>query len=93
MCYAVQNPYAIIRNTGHGSYYVKKLNKLSSTEFEFMAYDLYSFLQYLKPYKPVDTVYTCYLNQTNTPLVNPLKKLLNIEIYNEKWFSKEMVQV
>ena len=69
---------------------MRKLHKLDSPEFKFMAYDLYhlsSPLKPLKPLKPVDTTDTRYLNQAHTPITNPLKKALHIELYNEKWFD------
>ena len=39
--YAVQGSYQIIRITGHGSYFVRKLHKYVSPELKFIAYDLY----------------------------------------------------
>ena len=36
LCYGIRGPYHIIRNIGHGSYYVKKLNKPNSPELKFM---------------------------------------------------------
>ena len=53
-----------------------------------MTYDLYPLSPSLKPCEPVDTTDSRYLNQQHTPLANPLKKVLHIELYNEKWFSK-----
>ena len=39
LCYAVQGPYQIIRTTGNGSYFVRKLHRSDSSELTFMAYD------------------------------------------------------
>ena len=55
-----------------------------------MAYDLYPLTPSLKPCKPVDSTDTRYLNQSHTPIANPLKKALHIELYNEKWFDKPL---
>jgi len=52
-----------------------------------MAYDLYPLPPSLKSCEPVDTIDTRYLNQFHTPITNPLKKALHIELYNEKWFD------
>ena len=41
LCYAVMGPYQILRNTGHGSYFVKNLYKPDSFVLKFIAYDLY----------------------------------------------------
>ena len=53
-----------------------------------MAYDLYPLPPSLKTSELVDTTDSRYLNQTYTPFVNPLKKDLYIELYNEKWVDK-----
>ena len=90
LCYAVRGPYQIIRITGHGSYFVRKLHRPDSPELKFMAYDLYPFPPSLKPCEPVDTRDTRYLNPSQTPISNPLKKALHIELYNEKWFDKPL---
>ena len=42
----------------------------------------------LKLCEPVDSSDIHYLNQSHTPIVNPLKKALNIELHIEEWFSK-----
>ena len=34
LCYAVRGPYQFLRNTGHGSYFVKKLHKPDSPELK-----------------------------------------------------------
>ena len=90
LTYAVRGPYQIIRTTGHGSYFVRKLHRPDSPELKFMAYDLYPLPPSLKPCEPVDTTDTRYLNQSSTPVANPLKKALHIELYNEKWFNKPL---
>ena len=48
-----------------------------------MAYDVYPLPHSLKPCEPVDTTDTRYLNQSYTPVANPLKKALHVELYNE----------
>ena len=49
-----------------------------------MAHDLYPLPPSLKPFEPIDSTDTRYLNHTHAPLVNPLKRALHIELYNEK---------
>ena len=65
---------------------MRKLHKLDSPELKFIAYHLYPLHPSLKPCEPIDTTDTRYLNQSHTPVTNPLKKGLHIELYNEKWF-------
>ena len=84
LSYAVRGPYHIIRTTSHGSYFVRKLHQPDCPELKFMVYDLYPLRPSLKPCKPVDSTDTWYLNQSHAPLINPLKKTLYIELYNDK---------
>ena len=86
--YSDRGPYQIVHHTGFGSYYVRKLHKPDSPELKFVAYDLYSLPPSLKPYEPVDTTDIRYLNQTDSPLANPLKRALHIELYDKRYFTK-----
>ena len=61
LSYSVRGPYQIRRNTGLGSYFVRKLNKPDSPEFNFMAHDLYPLPPSLKPYEPINSTDTSYL--------------------------------
>ena len=53
-----------------------------------MATDLYPLPPSLKPCEPVDSSDIRYLNHSHSPIVNPLSKPLNIELYNDTWFDK-----
>ena len=74
LSYSVRGPYQILRNTGLGSYFVRKFNKTDSPELKFMAHDLYPLLLSLKPCEPIDSTDARYLNKHYDPLGNPLKK-------------------
>ena len=52
-----------------------------------MATDLYPLPPTLKPCEPVDSSNIRYLNISYSPIVNPLSKPLNIELYNDTWFD------
>ena len=67
---------------------MKKLHKPDNPEFKFMAYNLYSLPPSLKPYEPLDTIDTRYLNQSYAPPINPLDKYMHIALYHDKWFNK-----
>ena len=41
----------------------------------------------LFPSHPLDTIDQRYLDSTHAPIVNPLKKSMKIELYNDKWLS------
>ena len=88
LSYQVRGPFRIVTCTGQGSYHVRKLFKPDSPTLKFMAVDLYPLPPSLKPCEPVDSSDTRYLNQSYSPIINPLRKALNIELYNETWFDK-----
>ena len=41
LSYSIRGPFQIIRTTGFGSYFTRKINKPDSPELKFMTYDLY----------------------------------------------------
>ena len=88
--YSIQVSFQIIRNTGFGRYFVRKFNKHSIANLKLMAYDLYPLLPFLKLFEPIDSTDIRYLNQTHAYLVNSPKKVLDIELYNDKWFNKPL---
>ena len=88
LIYQVRGSFRIVTCSGRGSYLVRKLYKPYSPELKFMTADLYPLPSSLKPYEPVDSFDTRYLNQSYSPIVNPLSKPLNIKFYNETWFDK-----
>ena len=51
-----------------GSYFVRKLNTLDSSELKCMAYDVYPLPPSLKPCESIDSTDTHYLNQMHTLL-------------------------
>ena len=53
-----------------------------------MATDLYPLPPSLKPYEAVDSSNIRYLNHSHSFIVNPLSKILNIEVYNDNWFDE-----
>ena len=74
LSYSVRGPFQIIRPTGFGSYFVRKLNKSNSPELQFMAYDLYPLPPSLKPCESIDSTDIRYLNQKHPSPVNLLKR-------------------
>ena len=55
-----------------------------------MDVDLYPLPASLKPCEYDDRSDTRYLNQSYYPIVNPLRKVLNIDLYNKTWFDKPL---
>ena len=75
-----------IRYTGCVSYYVRKLYRLDSTKMTFMARHLFLLSPSVKRYESNYMFNTISLNQSCAYCVS-LKKALDIEVYNEKWFG------
>ena len=84
MFYAVRDTFLIIRGIGRGGYIVRKINKPDKPELNFISEDLYILPSSLKTYELMDGSDTRYLNHSHVPIVNPLKKQLNIELFNKK---------
>ena len=88
LSYQVRGPFRIVQFTGRGSYFARKLYKPNSPQLNLMDTDLYPLLHSLKPCENVNSSNIRYLNQSYSPIINPLIKPLNIVIYNETWFDK-----
>ena len=88
LSYQVRRPFRIVKCTSHGSYLVQKLYKPNSPELKFVATDLYPLSPSLKPCESVYSSNIRYLNHSHSPIVNPLNKPLNIELYNDTWSDK-----
>ena len=86
--YQVRGPFRIVKCTGYDRYLVRKSYKPDSPELKCMAIDLYPLPPSLKSCEPVDSSDIRYLNHSHSPIVNPLSKHLNIELYNDTWFDK-----
>ena len=78
LSYHVRDPFRIVTFTGQGSYLVRKLYKVDSPTLKFMTVDLHPLPPSLKPCELVDSSDTRYLNQSYSPFVNQLRKILNI---------------
>ena len=83
LSYQVRGPFRFVTWTGRGGYFVRKLYKPDNPTLKFTVVDLYPLPPSLKPCDPIDSLYTRYLNQLYSPIVNPLRKSLSIELYNE----------
>ena len=79
LSYSIRGSFRIIHSIAFDSYFVRKLNKPDSSELKSIAYDLCPLLPSLKPYESINSTYTHYLNQMYVPLINLLKKTLDIE--------------
>ena len=82
LSYQVRGPFFSVTCTSRRNYLVLKLYKPDSPDLQFMVVDLYPLPLSLKLCEHVDSSDTRYLNQSYSPIVNPLREPLNIELYN-----------
>ena len=61
----------------------KFFKKLNNPDFKFFSENVYILPPSLTYYDPVCSSNTRYLNKYHALNINPLKHLLNIELYNE----------
>ncbi len=86
LSYQVRGPYRIISHSA-GSYKVVPMHLPDSTPLSYPGHMLSPVPPGILPCSPVDSPDFRYLNHGHAPLPNPLKRHLNIEQYNEVWFS------
>jgi len=87
--YKAKGPYKIISVLSTGSYSVQKLGQENSPVLKFHGSDLFQLPPCLTPCKPLDTPDLRYLNNTSSPIPHPLQKALDIQLYNEHWFTDQ----
>ena len=65
------------------SYHVARYSEESSATIKYKGFELYLLPPSIFPHNPVDTMYQRYLIFSHAPIVSLLKKLLQIELYND----------
>ena len=68
------------------AYLVAHYGKESSATRKYKGCELYLLPPSIFPHNPVDTMDQRYLNFSHAPIVSPLKKSLQIELYNDTYF-------
>jgi hypothetical protein len=86
LSYQVRGPFRILSHSA-GSYQVVPMHRPDSTPLSYPGHLLSPVPAGILPCTPVDSSDFRYLNHGHAPLPNPLKRHLNIEQYNEVWFS------
>ena len=89
MSYKAKGLFIITSDLGHNSFEVQRYDKPSSAKRKYKNTELYLLPPALFPSKPLDTIDQRYLDSRNAPIVNPLKKTLRIELYNNKWLQSK----
>ena len=87
--YQARGPFQIVKILGNNSYEVKRYNKTDSAVQKYKGSKLYLLPPAILPHDPLGTTDQWYLNHDHAPIVSPLKKPMNIELYNDNNFSEK----
>lgn len=76
LSYNWQGVYRIIKDLGHGSYMVQKLNRPDLVPQKMKMSDIKHLPSSLLPCEPLDKVDLRYLNHSHSPVVHPAQRFL-----------------
>ena len=80
--------FIILEDLGNDSYHVQRYNDADSAIRKYKGTDSYVLPPEIFPSDCLDTMDVRYLNYSNVPIISPLEKALNIEMYNAVYFEK-----
>ena len=86
-----RGPFVTLENLGNDSYHVQRYNDADSAVRKHKGTELYLLPPAIFPIDPLDTMDVRYLNYSNAPIISPLKKALNIDMYNAVHFGNPPV--
>jgi len=86
LSYRARGPFKIVTVLGHNSFAVQNWTNPAAATRKYKATEAYLLPPSLFPSEPLDTLDQRYLNYENAPVVSPLKKPLQIELYNDVHF-------
>ena len=87
--YQARRPFIILENSNHGSYIFRKLDYSSVLKSKFMSEELHLLSPCTLPCDPINSSDCRFINSVSLPIIRTLKKSLNAEIYNERWFHNK----
>jgi hypothetical protein len=88
LCYCLRGPYTIVAALGHGAYTLRKLGSSDGPTLKYHAEDIPLRPPAIQPVEPLDGPDLHYLNHARAPISHPMKKVFNIGLYNNVWFSQ-----
>ncbi|MGH7955061.1 MAG: hypothetical protein ACREOZ_03790 [Gloeomargaritales cyanobacterium] len=91
LLYKARGPFEIVEVVGHGSYRLKSFGRPDAATRVHHSEDLFLLPPSLRPCDPLDTPDLRFLNHSHAPSLHPLKKVLDIDLYNEVWFDSTLV--
>jgi len=89
--YKSKGPFKIIEVFNNGSYSLQCLGQDTGPLLKFHGSALFQLPPCLSPCKPLDTPDLRYLNNSTSPIPNPLQAALDIQLYNERWFPDNTI--
>ena len=89
LSFQARGPFQIVKILEGNSYLVKRYNSDQSTTRKYKGSELYLLPPSIFPHDPVDTMDQRYLNFSNSLVVSPFKKPLQIELYNDTYFPSK----
>ena len=81
-----RGPFQIKEVLDSDSYIVERYNSSSTSTRKYKGTELYMLPPALFPHDPVDNMDQRYLNFYHAPMASPLKRTLDIELYNDTYF-------
>ena len=86
LSYQARGPFQIKEVLDSDSYIVERYNSSSTSTRKYKGTELYMLPPALFPHDPVDNMDQRYLNFYHAPMASPLKRTLDIELYNDTYF-------
>ena len=87
LAYRARGPFIIVKDLGNNSFEVQRYGNTDSAVRKYKNTELYLLPPALFPSEVLDTIDQRYLDCNNSPIVSPLLKPMQIELYNDKWLQ------
>ena len=87
LAYRARGPFLITKDLGGGSFHVQLYGDSSAPLRKYKNTELYLLPPVMFPSEVLDTVDQRFLDYEHAPVVSPLLKPMQIELYNDKWLQ------
>ena len=89
LSYQARCPFQIKEILDADSYLIQRYNEFNSATSKYKGSVLYLLTPSIFPHNSVDTMDQRYLNFSNSPIDSPLKRPLQINLYNGTYFTPD----
>ena len=93
LSYRARGPFVITTDLGNGSSEVQRYGDSTSATRKYKNTELYLLPPALFPSEPLDLLDQKYLDCNHAPIVSPLLKPMQIELYNDKWLDSKQAKI